>query len=109
MHLYIGNLSHSVTEEDLLWIFGGVGEIVFARLCEGDRDPNRRGYAFIHISDPKQAMAAAKGLNGSYLKGLRLIVRPVMDHRRQARVLRASPYALNRRSGEVTPEPEASI
>lgn len=111
MHLYIGNLSRSVTEDDLDWIFGGVGEIVFARFAKADCDPNGRGYAFVHIADPQCARAAASGLSGSYLKGLRLIVRPVVDHQRHARALRAAPPChLRPRIGKgVHPEPEASI
>ncbi len=111
MYLYIGNLSRSVTEDDLDWIFGEVGEIVFARFAEADCDPNGRGYAFVHVADPDRAQAAASGLNGSYLKGLRLIVRPVVDHERHARALRASPPChLKPRIGKgANAEPEASI
>lgn len=114
MHLYIGNLSRSVTENDLDWIFSGVGEIVFARLVNSNSDATARGYAFVHIAVAEHARAAAAGLNGSYLKGLRLIVRPVVDHARHARVLQAAvPYPLRPRAADgrtgARPKPEAAI
>ncbi|MDA8390810.1 MAG: RNA-binding protein [Gammaproteobacteria bacterium] len=89
MNLYIGNLARTVTEADLEVIFEGLGHIVFIRLTEDDNSPDARGYAFISVVDERQAHLAVAAMNGKYLKGLRLIVRPVVDRERQARALRA--------------------
>lgn len=86
MNLYIGNLSRTVTEADLELIFEGLGHIVFVCLASPSGD---RGYAFVAVADEGQARLAINAMNGKYLKGLRLIVRPVLDHARQARALRA--------------------
>ena len=89
MNLYIGNLSRMVTEADLEIIFEGLGHIVFVRLAPPSADRETRGYAFVAVADEGQAKLAVNAMNGKYLKGLRLIVRPVLDHARQARALRA--------------------
>ncbi|WP_367184290.1 RNA recognition motif domain-containing protein [Acidiferrobacter sp.] len=86
MNLYIGNLSRTVTEADLAVLFEGCGEIVFMGLA-GDREA--RGYAFVTVADDGQARHLFRTMNGKYLKGLRLIIRPVVDAARQARALRA--------------------
>ncbi len=89
MNLYVGNLSRSVTEADLELIFEGLGQIVFARLAPEGTGSEGRGYAFVAVSDERQGELAVAAMNGKYLKGLRLIVRPVLDRARQARALRA--------------------
>ncbi len=89
MNLYIGNLSRTVTEADLEVIFEGLGHIVFVHLVPGADHHDARGYAFVAVADERQAELAVNAMNGKYLKGLRLIVRPVLDRARQARALRA--------------------
>ncbi len=89
MNLYVGNLAQTVTEADLEVIFEGLGHIVFMHLSQGGDRPEARGYAFVSVVDDRQARLAVTAMNGKYLKGLRLIVRPVVDRERQARALRA--------------------
>ncbi len=99
MNLYIGNLSRMVTEADLETIFEGLGHIVFARLAPLTEGREARGYAFVAVADEGQARVAVSAMNGKYLKGLRLIVRPVLDHARQARALRAHQAVGSREAG----------
>lgn len=89
MNLYVGNLSRTVTEADLEVIFEGLGHVVFTRLVQGNEDSDARGYAFVAVKNDKQAQLVISGMDGKYLKGLRLIVRPVLDRARQARAVRA--------------------
>lgn len=89
MNIYVGNLSRTVTEGDLEVIFEGLGHLVFVRLAHGAQDDGARGYAFVAVSNDRQAEIAVTAMNGKYLKGLRLIVRPVLDGARHARALRA--------------------
>lgn len=89
MNLYIGNLARTVTEADLAVIFDGVGHIIFTRLAPDDGGIDIRGCAFVAVTNPAQAMVAVESMNGKYLKGQRLIVRPVVDSAREARALRA--------------------
>ncbi|HET9122246.1 MAG TPA: RNA-binding protein [Acidiferrobacteraceae bacterium] len=89
MNLYVGNLSQSVTRSDLDWVFGSVGQVVFAQFANPAEGADARGYAFVHLEDAAQMEAALRALDGAYLKGQRLRVRPVVDQSRQARALRA--------------------
>ena len=89
MNLYVGNLSRSVTRADLDWVFGAVGQVVFAQFANPADGPDARGYAFVHLEDMAQMEAALRGLDGAYLKGQRLRVRAVVDRARAARALRA--------------------
>lgn len=90
MNIYIGNLSRAVTEDDLKLIFDGMGEIVFARFVGLNDEDRVRGYAFVHIADEAQARLAIHALHGKFLKGLLLIVRPVIDHALEVSILRAT-------------------
>ncbi len=89
MNLYVGNLSRTVTEADLGIIFQGFGQVVFACLAPAADDHRARGYALVAVADKRQAERAVSTMNGKYLKGLRLIVRPVLDPARMARALKA--------------------
>lgn len=89
MNIYVGNLSRTVNEGDLELIFEGLGHLVFVRLAQPTEDSDARGYAFVAVADDRQAEIAVTAMNGKYLKGLRLIVRPVLDGARHARALRA--------------------
>lgn len=88
MNLYVGNLAGTVTEADLEVIFEGLGHIVFAHMAQNGA-AEARGYAFVSVVDERQARLAIAAMNGKYLKGLRMIVRPVIDRERQARAVRA--------------------
>lgn len=78
MNLYVGNLSRNVTEADLEVIFHDLGHIVFARLAGSSECDAAEGYAFVHVDDERQAHEVIDALNGKYLKGQRLVVRPVV-------------------------------
>lgn len=78
MNVYVGNLSCAVNETDLDMLFGGVGDVVFARLlAPAETDVRARGYAFVAFRETAEARAAIEGLDGAYLKGTHLIVRAV--------------------------------
>lgn len=80
MNLYVGNLSHQVSEAELHLLFEGqgLGKILFVR----EANPNNsraKGYAIIALGDGVQAHIAVSSLNGKKLKGLPLVVRPIDD------------------------------
>lgn len=66
--LYVGNLSFSVTQEDLKTLFSTHGEVRDAKLIEG------KGFGFVEMSNQAEAESAKKVLNGSDFKGRRLKV-----------------------------------
>jgi superfamily II DNA/RNA helicase len=72
--IYVGNLPFTVTDEDLMRIFGKYGEVGSATVVTHRDSRRSRGFGFV---DMPQAMAqnAITGLNGSTISGRRLKVR----------------------------------
>jgi RNA recognition motif-containing protein len=61
--LYVGNLSYSVTDEQLKELFSQYGEVKQANVIEG------KGFGFIEMANAEDAEKARKALNGSDFKG----------------------------------------
>ncbi len=61
--LYVGNLSYSVTSEQLKELFAQYGEVKTSNVIEG------KGFGFIEMSNAEQAEKAKTALNGSDFKG----------------------------------------
>jgi RNA recognition motif-containing protein len=66
--LYVGNLSYSVTNEQLQELFSNYGEVKQVTLIEG------RGYGFVEMSSPSEAEKAKEALNGTDFEGRTLKV-----------------------------------
>ena len=66
--LYVGNLSYSVTEEQLRELFSNHGEVKEIRMIPG------RDFAFVEMSSSSEAEAAKTALNGSDFEGRTLKV-----------------------------------
>ena len=77
--LYVGNLSYSVTEEQLRELFSNYGEVKEVRIIPG------RDFGFVEMSDSAEAEKAKEALNGSDFEGRTLKVdeaRPPRSERR---------------------------
>jgi RNA recognition motif-containing protein len=62
--LYVGNLSYSVTEEQLRALFEEAGEISEVTIIT-DRDTGRsKGFGFVEMASEEEAQAAIKRFNG---------------------------------------------
>lgn len=61
--LYVGNLSYSVTADQLRDLFGQYGEVVNVNIIEG------KGFGFVEMAGGDQANAAKEALNGSDYNG----------------------------------------
>ena len=61
--LYVGNLTYSVSENQLREVFAPHGEVVSVKVLD------RKGFGFIEMATPEQAQAAMDALNGSVLEG----------------------------------------
>jgi len=69
MNIYAGNLSYSVTDEDLREIFGAFGEVSKASVIS-DRDSGRsKGFGFVEMPVDEEARQAIDSLNGKDVKG----------------------------------------
>jgi RNA recognition motif-containing protein len=73
-NLYVGNLPYTASEQDLIELFGQVGEVVSAQVIS-DRDTGRsRGFAFVQMSNSDEAQAAVEQFNEREFMGRRLLV-----------------------------------
>jgi RNA recognition motif-containing protein len=71
-NLYVGNLSFTTTESDLITAFSQHGTVAKAQIVM-DRDTGRsRGFAFVEMSDGGDA--AIQAMNGAQLQGRTLTV-----------------------------------
>ncbi len=69
MNIYIGNLSHEVTEDDLREAFENYGKVASAKVITDKFSGLSRGFGFVEMPNNSEADAAMKGLNGKELKG----------------------------------------
>jgi cold-inducible RNA-binding protein len=67
--LYVGNLSYTMTEDELTSAFSGCGEVLSAKIIM-DRDTGRsKGFAFVEMSNAEMAQKAIAELDGKELGG----------------------------------------
>ncbi len=72
--LYVGNLSFSITNDDLMDYFAEAGTVQSANVVE-DRDTGRsRGFGFVEMSSDEEAHTAIEQLNGQELEGRNIVV-----------------------------------
>ncbi len=69
MNLYVGNLSYSVTEEDLKEAFSEFGELESVNIIKDKYSGQSKGFGFVEMPDNAEADKAIKALNGNQLKG----------------------------------------
>lgn len=69
MNMYVGNLSFSVTEDDLKAVFSEFGEVVSVNIIKDKYSGKSKGFGFVEMPDNSEADKAIKSLNGSNLQG----------------------------------------
>jgi RNA recognition motif-containing protein len=87
MNIYVGNISHEATEENLKEAFEVFGEVNTVRVIKDNFTGRSKGFGFVEMPDKAEAQAAIEGLNGKDLKG------------RSLNVSEARPRSGGRRSG----------
>lgn len=88
MNIYVGNLSHEVTEDDLRKAFENYGQVSSAKIIKDNYSGISRGFGFVEMPNNSEADQAVKGLNGQELKGKVIKIseaRPKSDKRRGGR------------------------
>jgi len=84
--IYVGNLPFSATEDDLRQAFSQFGPVSKVDIVK-DRETGRsRGFAFVEMSDGKEAAQAIQQLNLSEINGRSITVneaRPKADRPRR--------------------------
>ena len=83
--LYVGNLSYQTTREELTALFSEFGQVNEVTVFEG------KGFGFVEMGSPDEAMKAQQALNGFEYKGRPLKVdearpqKPRQDRGRETR------------------------
>jgi RNA recognition motif-containing protein len=97
-NIYIGNLDHSTTEDQLRTLFLANGAVETATIVE-DRDTGQpRGFAFLEMTNDEEADKAIRALNGTLLGGRTLAVNEARSKPARSRGddLRKRQHRLNR-------------
>jgi RNA recognition motif-containing protein len=74
MNIYVGNLSFTVTEDDLRAAFQAFGTVEKAALITDKMSGQPRGFGFVEMPNKDEAVKAIAELNGKDLKGRSLKV-----------------------------------
>ncbi len=74
MNIYVGNLSHEVTEEDLRQTFEGFGQVESVNIIKDRYSGESRGFGFVEMPAKGEAESAINDLNDKDLKGRALNV-----------------------------------
>lgn len=74
MNIFVGNLSHDVTEDDLRQAFEAFGQVKSVKVIKDLFSGTSKGFAFVEMQAKAEAQSAITGLNGKQLKGRALNV-----------------------------------
>ena len=74
MNIYVGNLSFSVTEDDLRQAFQAHGTVEKAAVITDKLSGQSRGFGFVEMPNREEALKAIGAVNGADLKGRALKV-----------------------------------
>ena len=69
MNIYVGNLSYSLSEDDLKSAFSQFGEVSSASIIMDRMSGQSKGFGFVEMPDNTEADEAIKALNESALNG----------------------------------------
>ena len=79
--LYVGNLEHTVTEEELRTLFSEHGEILSLTIVKDRYSGTPRGFGFVEFANDEDAQKAKQALNEQDLKGRTLRVEDARERR----------------------------
>ena len=74
INIYVGNLSYSVTEEDLRTAFEAFGAVDSVSIIKDKFSGQSKGFGFVEMGADGEARAAIAALNGKDLKGRNVTV-----------------------------------
>jgi len=86
MNIYVGNLSHDVSDDELKEAFEAYGNVESAKVIRDRFSGESRGFGFVEMQNKAEAQEAMSNLDGKEIKGRFLIVneaRPKSDNRRR--------------------------
>ncbi len=72
--LYVGNLSYSLTEEDLKKFFAEAGSVESATIITDKISGRSKGFGFVEMSSEEEAQKAIEAFDGKELDERNLVV-----------------------------------
>jgi len=69
MNIYVGNLSHEATDDDLRQAFEAFGQVESANVIRDKFGGESRGFGFVEMPSKNEAQTAIDEMNGKDLKG----------------------------------------
>ena len=74
MNIYVGNLSWSMTDDDLMNLFTEHGSVTSAKILKDKMNGRSKGFGFVEMEDDEAAKTAIAALNETEVQGRKLIV-----------------------------------
>lgn len=74
MNIYVGNLSWTMTDEDLSNLFTQYGSVTSAKILKDKMNGRSKGFGFVEMEDDEAAKTAIANLNETEVQGRKLIV-----------------------------------
>ena len=64
MKLYVGNLAHEATEDELREAFAALGEVKDVNIVQDKQTGDSRGFGFVEMPSQEEARAAIEAMDG---------------------------------------------
>ncbi len=74
MNIYVGNLSWTMTDDDLSNLFTQYGSVTSAKILKDKMNGRSKGFGFVEMEDDEAAKTAISSLNETEVQGRKLIV-----------------------------------
>ena len=74
MNIYVGNLSWSMTDQDLSALFEQYGSVNSAKILTDKFSGRSKGFGFVEMENADEANAAISGLNETDVQGRKIVV-----------------------------------
>ncbi len=74
MNIYVGNLSWTMTDDDLMNLFTQYGTVSSAKILKDKMNGRSKGFGFVEMEDDEAAKTAIANLNETEVQGRKLIV-----------------------------------
>jgi len=72
--LFVGNMAHSLTQDELERMFAAHGTVIDVKVPVDRENGRPRGFAFVTMATPEAAQAAIQALNGHAVGDKKLTV-----------------------------------
>lgn len=72
--LYVGNLPYTLKDSELSDTFKQHGNVISAKIVIDKESGRSKGFGFVEMQNENEANSAIKALNGTEIKGRKLVV-----------------------------------